>query len=397
MKNVYIIGEQFRLTQDLAILFFGTQWKVIYICERGMPAKNSDIIILPKVPSSTFIENLLTQTELLKSIDGLVIFGSDREMREVSESRCLDWIKKKLLPAVDAKGYGLYDSKVGFCNLGNELNIKSPQQMVVADYSKFKQAIELISGDVLIKGDKGAAGSKVIDLKKNLELPSDLDLPLVVQQKLDGVEIAVEAFFSNGKLTGYIYSNEIKVISPYGPSFKRLVTKPIEHDFVATLEVIGKELVVTGMVNASFILEHKSNEHFLIEFDMRPNVWHHLAAINGMDVDKLFSQDTESEIQVPLTSMPLISLHRYLTYLTFRPSVKKWVDFIEDIRDPQIFCIETQSHNIKARFKYMLKNIGKFSIHFVLVHLFRKLPLRIQQPFKRRKITHRLSSKILGT
>ena len=126
MKNVYFIGENSSLLKNLEEIFPSHAWNIIYITSKKRVNQKPEnyFRIIPKNKNG-FIAEMLGKTELIHSIDGLVIFGSDYEMRQISESNCPIWVKEKLLPTKNELGLSIPDSKVGLAIVLTQLKIKS--------------------------------------------------------------------------------------------------------------------------------------------------------------------------------------------------------------------------------------------------------------------------------
>ena len=88
-----------------------------------------------------------------------------------------------------------------------------------------------------------------------------------------------------------------------------------------------------GLVNCTFILEEGSQQHFLVEFDVRPNIWHHLAPTVGMNAEKLFSAPVNNQLETPLTSIRVFSFIRFAQFGSAELSFKIWLGIFRAITE----------------------------------------------------------------
>jgi len=401
MRNVYLIGERAGLLEKVDGLFDPQLWKVTYIGGRNSHfAKLNSFILVDKLKGHSFIESLLLNTKIIESINGFVIFGSDPEMAEVVTSKCEIQIKEKLLPIKNINEFGIINSKVGLAQLFQRLGIQSPRQFIVQSQENINASLPKLSLPVLLKGDKGGGGafvSLIEDINEMSESKvSHISYPYVIQEKIIGDQIALEAFYWQGELTGYIYDKDVEDIALFGPSFRRVVTLPTSFDFLDSLRVIGELLQISGLVNCTFILEQDSQKHYLVEFDVRPNIWHHLAPALGMMSERLFSPAVKMQLETPLISIRVFSFIRFAQSASSRPNFMIWLQLLRTVSDESMFCIEVGSNKSLPKLNYAIRRIGRFLTFAILVQLFRKLPARAQYPFKKGRITTRVSSWILG-
>lgn len=401
MRNVYLISENSFLLERIDRLFNNNNWKVVYIGGKKSNFRNHENFIpINGYFRTSFIEALLLEEDLLESIDGLVIFGSDAEMRQIAESDAEPWIKEKLLPFKSTLGYSILDSKVGLLNVTNQLGVRTPKQVVAHDISEVFNSFSKFQNSVLIKGDFGGGGAFIVETDPFVQY-SKLKLnhilfPLVVQEKIYGHQIAVEAFYKEGELTGYIYNKKISDMSLFGPSFIRTTSPPENMDFLQTLHLMGKELGVHGLVNCTFMLETATQQHLLVEFDARPNIWHHLAPIHQMSTNQLFEVSPNHAVAVPCAEIEVVSIGRFIQHALMASRVEVWWSFFRTITNRSSYAIEVSSQEPMRKIVSAVRKFSRIFLLVVLVKVFRALPLGWQAAFKKRGITLRLSTRILG-
>ena len=401
MQNVYLISENSGLLERLDQLFDPDEWKVTFIGgSRSNFRKYPNFVGILNSSQNSFVQNLLLQRELLESIEGLVIFGSDSEMRELAESNVELWIKKKLLPTQNPFGFQIFDSKIGFAQITAQLGVQTPPQSVVHSEFEVDDFLSKVSPPVLIKGDRGGGGAFITPINSLNEDErtkiNKFQYPFVIQQMIEGEQIAIEVFYWNGELTGYIYNQEIEDMNLYGPSFHRVPSTPMVLDFLDALRLMGTGLSMHGLVNCTFMFDAKTQTHHLVEFDTRPNVWHHLAPLLGLNATKLFSKPITQTVETNVSAFRLISLGRFTQFVFTERNKKAWISFFRAIFDSDSFCIEVASCLPTKKLRYVTRRASRFLVHTALLQGFRALPKGVQAPFKNRKITARVSSRILG-
>ena len=128
--------------------------------------------------------------------------------------------------------------------------------------------------------------------------------------------VGVEAFYLTGHLLAYIYSKAVNEMSSNGPTYEHISLVPSSKDFVAELESIGRLTKLTGMVNCTFILDARIGEHFIFEFDPRPNTWHFLANSVGLDISNLYSTQDINTQESNVGVVNFVLTGRYIHYLS---------------------------------------------------------------------------------
>jgi hypothetical protein len=144
------------------------------------------------------------------------------------------------------------------------------------------------------------------------------------------------------------------------------------------------------------MLESNSMEHFLVEFDPRPNVWHHLAKYLGLDVSQLFNVDKSNTLQSPEGSTHVLSLDRYLQFLEKNINFKNFSKLIEYVFSKSIYVLESPDASIIFKLRFVVKTLGRRAVFNLVKYAFRKSPKSFQELIKTRGYTLRLTRFILG-
>lgn len=236
------------------------------------------IIKISNNSQTEFLEELLSHSEFLFSLSGTFLWSSDSIMREFSKMEIPLNLKQHLLPVKNPKYFSMLGSKVGQFESLKDLQIQFPETFVLRN-SNSTEAIKF-DKKMIIKGDSHGGGAfiKTLDPGFMLDLESLAAnwFPIVLQEYVDGILIGIEAYYKNGKLLFWLYSKVESEISTFGPSISRTYLFPSNLDFVPQLTRIGAATEINGFANISMVFDSQNQEHKIFEFDIRPNVWHHV-------------------------------------------------------------------------------------------------------------------------
>ena len=399
MLKIYLISEFGDLLQDLPVAFTDPRVKIHSIGgAHSALNKLENFIEIQKFPNKTFIQTLLSSEDLINSIDGLVLIGSDPEMREIAQAEVKLETKLRLLPIKNPEAFKILDSKVGLQAVIQELKLSGPAGIVIKDKEELDNQRNHFKVPYLIKGDHGGGGVHVRKVSSDQNFPNtnDIPFPFVFQEEVIGSEISVDAYFVNGLLSAYIYTDQIKSMTKYGPSYLRRVAQPPTEDFVKTLQTIGEFAGAHGLVNTTFIFDAELNKHFIIEFDPRPNAWHFLAPTLGIDLVSVFTGTKSEMIKTPQrVNIRIIHLNRFIYYLSEFVKPWRYLKALSEVFDPELLVISGKQ---LARFEILIIFISqspRIAAFKILRKLFRKLPEVVTDPLKQRKITSQIARRIL--
>ena len=190
-----------------------------------------------------------------------------------------------------------------------KLGLTYPRSYIVQNYEE----LEEIAFDfpTLIKGDFGGGGYGVKDFESEKQVKEDAELsnnfPVVIQEKLSGVTVHVEAFFDRGELLYWCYSENPKTHQGYRYCPVRRYRKPHDNECLESIVKIGSYLKLSGPVGIAFIRETKTNLHFIFELDVNAGIWHHSFSFFGFDLAGAIT-DRKSE-RNPLRSGESLDLY----------------------------------------------------------------------------------------
>ena len=117
---------------------------------------------------------------------------------------------------------------------------------------------------------------------KSIDLDSSC-YPVWLQEQILGTEVGVEARFVAGTLVGRTYSHILRTAGQFRPSTARKYLNPPFLEFEGDLKRLGKSALLTGFAKVTFIEGHRNGLHYLIDADLRPNVWHQYGSVLGVD------------------------------------------------------------------------------------------------------------------
>lgn len=229
-------------------------------------------------------------TELSLTQFDLVVIGDDEVLLDLVRSDLTYETKLKLLPVCAVENFSHLGTKIGLSNLLKKAGILTPKFMVAYDVDQLVSLLRQTPYSVMLKNDVSAGGAGVFsylpgdDVQAVLKQP--LVFPLLIQQRIDGDVIDMSAFYQRGKLVhfGYAVMNSF-ANNEFGPSVVRTYSQlsAVPISVFEQLRVLGKVLGANGFVNITCLRDKNDNKHFIIEADMRPNVWVDYARYIGHD------------------------------------------------------------------------------------------------------------------
>lgn len=398
--DIFLISEFGYLLREIPLAFVGEKIKIVPI---GGPFSifkdHPNYVEIKKVKKETFVESFLSNESLLKTVEGLVLIGTDSELREISQADIAVNLKIKLLPIKNPHAFKILDSKVGLQAVIEDLKLSGPAGIVIRNKEELENQRKFFKVPYLIKGDQGGGGAYVRKVSSDQNFPNtnDIPCPLVFQEEVIGLEISVDAYFVNGSLKAYIYTDQIKSMTKYGPSYLRRVAQPPTEDFVKTLQTIGEFAGAHGLVNTTFIFDAKLNKHFIIEFDPRPNAWHFLAPTLGIDLVSVFTGPKSEMITTPdRVDIRIILLKRFIYHLSEMVNPWSYLKALSKILDPDLLVMNGKQLTRFEILSIFISQSVRITAFKILRKLFRFLPANITIPLKQRKATNRVARKILG-
>lgn len=197
-------------------------------------------------------------------------------------------VKARVLPARTPAGMRILGSKTGLAIAVADLDAPQPDFAIVDEPAQLDAAMTHMQrqGPLLVKGERGGGGERLLAYSEDDPVRSQPPhnwYPLLVQQRIEGTEIGVDALFGDDRLLAWTYSEPDVHESLFGRSLERRFVDPPTSDFVETLHHLAHSLGLRGFANCTFIRRRTDGRHLLVELDMRPNAWHQFGPALGVD------------------------------------------------------------------------------------------------------------------
>ncbi|HEY9191760.1 MAG TPA: hypothetical protein VIO81_02705 [Methyloversatilis sp.] len=208
-----------------------------------------------------------------------VILSDDRTINLILDSNLSVEDKLALLPVVSVENFSHLSSKIGLARIFEQYGIKSPDFAVVETRQQLSDAVLRMGFPLIIKGDRSGGGKQTLDILNESDLSRVLAgfdfFPAILQRKVAGDLIGIEAFYQDRLLISFSYSEVLQTTgNEFSPSVLRHYhqTGSIDPSVQRELEDIGRALGADGFANISCILTEQNERHYF-EADMRPTAW----------------------------------------------------------------------------------------------------------------------------
>jgi hypothetical protein len=218
-------------------------------------------------------------SEKIKKKYALVVIGDDPTLGKILHSDLSPAEKLALLPVVSDKHFAHVFSKVGLSRAFKRHGLLTPDFCIANNEHELKNAIRELGYRVFIKLDSSSGGAGVFensceDGYENLANKIKT-YPVVVQKKISGVEVSMEAFYQNSTLIHFSYSTQEKYKYKFGPTLVRRYAQlsSLKEKVFDDLHLLGSALGADGFVNISSIRSDLDGKLYFFEADMRPNLW----------------------------------------------------------------------------------------------------------------------------
>jgi hypothetical protein len=293
MENVdyVLIGNSDGILKNLPYALQKAGFTTLAIAPSSANIYRSKFVNYKKKCSGTtidaFIQSLTQIEEYLLGLDATFLWCSDEIMQKVSVSKLSVETKKHILPTRQSEHFAILNSKVGQISLLTEKNYKVPDSVVCENLIEFQKAFLKNSSKSICKGDSGGGGAFIRQFSTREErqdfVVPDSWFPVTVQEFIAGEDISAEAFFKNGELFHGTFSKTLLESNVYGPAVVREFSSEHSKFLEPVLRKLGKDFDIDGFANLTFRRD-SSNEYFLIELDVRPNIWHGAFLELGVDI-----------------------------------------------------------------------------------------------------------------
>lgn len=221
----------------------------------------------------------------------LIVPLNDDTLRWILQSELSDDEKLQLLPVHSKDDFQHIASKIGLAVALQRHGIAIPRFEVARDADEIRQCIERIGLPVLIKIDFSGGGNGTFDCSRAADLealaPRISQYPVLVQQKISGIEIDCSAFFCDNKLIFFNYASiDDREAGQFSSSSVRTYTQlgAVGPDAFDEIRRIGAALGANGFANITCIQSADDGHRYYFEADLRPNVWVNFPKYFGDDL-----------------------------------------------------------------------------------------------------------------
>jgi predicted ATP-grasp superfamily ATP-dependent carboligase len=222
---------------------------------------------------------LKVASEKAKKKYSLVVIGDDPALGKILDSDlCIDE-KLALLPVTSKEHFKHVFSKIGLSQTLRESGLFTPDFRVAYDEHELKTAAAELGYPLFVKLDSSSGGVGIFESSSSDDLEKVVSrvkaYPVLLQEKIQGIEVSMEAFYQNGKLIHFAYSTQEKYKYQFGPTLVRRYVQlsSLDQRVFDDLGLLGSTLGAHGFVNISSIRSDVDGNLYFFEADMRPNLW----------------------------------------------------------------------------------------------------------------------------
>ncbi len=279
--------------QKLEALLIGGYWPDVMMAALGLLTRAGFTVDVIST-SNYFKKNKLTREYLLAENNDLLLEAASRKIKHkynlvvIADDPTLGAIlnsdlhneeKLELLPVVAIQDFNHIFSKIGLSLALEKNGVNTPAYLIAQNGQELKNSAQILGYPMLVKIDSSAGGLGVFECSSDSNLEALVtklrDYPVLMQKKMKGIEVSMEAFYQNGNLIHFAYSTPEKYKYKFGPTSVRTYVQLacLEKEVFRELDLIGKVLGADGFVNISSIRSDEDDKLYFIEADMRPNLW----------------------------------------------------------------------------------------------------------------------------
>lgn len=211
----------------------------------------------------------------------LVIVADDISLHAILKSSLAAEDKVVLLPVIAPENFSHLCSKIGLSRLLQQHAITTPDFLVIEDRQAFQNAEGKMPFPFMLKGDFSGGGRQTFECKSAADFAIFLKnfnaYPAVLQKKIIGEEVGIEAFYQQGCLIHFSYARPLQTVNnrKFAPSKLReyVQTGTLDVSLLEELRSLGQALGANGFVNISLLIADTDKKRYFIEADMRPTTW----------------------------------------------------------------------------------------------------------------------------
>jgi hypothetical protein len=202
------------------------------------------------------------------------------------------WLK--FLPSTTPKNLPHLCSKIGLSRVLSAGGIRTPPFRIARNLEEAIEGASAIGYPVMLKVDFSGGGEGVHECAHDADIVALRHLfseqPLLVQKKIEGVELDLSAIYFDRELVHFTYSTLDRTSKRFGISAVRTYypLALVDGEIFTELGTLGNVLGASGFVNITCIKGADGMRHY-IEADMRPNAW--------ADFSRFFGEDAAPRIR----------------------------------------------------------------------------------------------------
>jgi predicted ATP-grasp superfamily ATP-dependent carboligase len=279
-----------------------------------------------------------------------VILGDEHILKLMNERIKSDEIFQKVMPLRKIENRMILSSKVGLSDVCERLSITTPRYMVADSIEQLNATPVSLRFPVLIKQDVSTGGQGIFYCNSKDEIVATMNKNpagrAIIQEYIKGKDIGVEALYKEGNLLTYNVSEVLEYLDGrFGTTTKRTYFNNAELEKL--LVELGEKVGIHGFASIQYIYDERDKLYYLIEADLRPNIWVASSRFTGND----FS----------------VGVQRFLGKLPVTPDCYKPVDGYDKISRVLLF-----NRDVVRCFKK--KRVGQFMRWFVDPRLWKFIP-----------------------
>jgi hypothetical protein len=311
--------------------------------------------------------------------------------------------KLKIIPVQSFEDFQHIYSKIGLSKVLSQAKINTPSFLVSKDHNEALDAAKKLGYPVMIKVNASGAGSGIFECGCESDIyalkPEVFLMPVLVQKKINGIELDLSALYRDSQLVNFCYSEVRGVISKFGPSSTREYWQlgAVDENVFLEMQNLGRAIGANGFINITAIKSDEDGKIYFFEADMRPNAWVEFSRFIGDDlavkIAKWFSDSAILQYPQPINKkypekMKMAHFLRLsrMDLLCNRYNVWKCISM-----DDRRLVLELLYQNTMARevekCKKLYKKIKRLPLRLVRLIVPEKTDrLRIRQLFNLRKL-----------
>lgn len=225
----------------------------------------------------TYIKELSALAENKETPYDWIIPADEKLLKILNDTITSEELFYKLLPLSKIENREMLGSKAGLSTFCEHHNIASPKYIIYDHKTTFNENSFQLNYPVLLKQDLSWGGGGILycenkeSFKANL-LKTNPQYNTIIQEYITGKDIGVEALFCKGKLVEY---NASEVLTYFDNKFNFTTRRNYYNSkrLAALLNNIGEKIGINGFGSIQFIYKSEDDTYYLLEVDMRPNIW----------------------------------------------------------------------------------------------------------------------------